>query len=112
MTLDEFEAWSDAEVADGRLTQDERDDLVQQRIIFDRQRDTIYRTQQISRPEITSQEPRTLVVGFQRGRRFDAGSVEDLLSATETNPGLVYFEPVNYNPFGSALLADGGADAD
>jgi hypothetical protein len=86
MTDAEFRAWLQAEVLGGRMTPQQRDDLLQQKQSFDQ-----------DRSEIERLYPRR-VVGYVNGSRHVGATVHELLTqAQQSYPGrMVYFEPVGF----------------
>jgi len=87
MTDREFSEWLKAEVLGGRMTQQQHDDLLQQKQYFD-----------LARLEIERMYPHQ-VVGYVNGNREVGSTVQQLLGNAERNyPGrMVYFEPVGFD---------------
>jgi hypothetical protein len=87
MTDAEFRCWLEAEVRGGRMTPQQRDDLLEQKGHFDRHR-----------AEIERQHPQQ-VVGYVNGTCQAEPTVHRLLDrAKERYPGrMVYFEPVGFD---------------
>lgn len=85
MTYEEFSTWLTELVEEGGLQPDEREDLLEQRRLFDQERSLIQR------------EFPGLVVGFVEGNRVYSSSVTELLDTAEHFfHGQIYFEPVAY----------------
>lgn len=82
MTDAEFQNWLQAEVQGGRMTQQQRDDLLEQKRHFDRHRIEIEQTHS------------NQVVGYVSGTRQVSASVHELLDQVQQGyPGrMVYFE--------------------
>jgi hypothetical protein len=82
----EFRDWLQAEVLAGRMTPRQRDDLLEQKDLFDQ-----------ARAEIEHLYPHR-VVGYVSGERHVGGSLHELLAqARQSHPGrMVYFEPVGF----------------
>jgi hypothetical protein len=87
MTDSEFRDWLQAEVQGGRMTAEQRDDLLQQKQHFDAARGEI------------EQQFRHQVVGYVNGRREVDPPAQQLLAQAQRNfPGrMVYFEPVGFD---------------
>jgi hypothetical protein len=87
MTDTEFRDWLEAEVLAGRMTQAQRDDLLEQKQYFERNRN-----------EIEQQHPQR-VVGYVNGRREVSASIQELLAQVQRGyPNrMVYFEPVGFD---------------
>jgi hypothetical protein len=87
MTDTEFSQWLDDEVAGNRMTPSQRQDLLNQKSFFDRQRFLIGR------------EYRNQIVGFVSGQMRVAQEIHALLNASRTEfPGkMVYFEPIGFH---------------
>lgn len=110
MTPDQFESWVSAERQIGRLTEAEASDLIEQRSIFDSNRDSI-REFVVTRSSLADEAfSAQAVVGYQNGLRIVANSVAQLFEIAGQGSGMVYFEPVGYNPFGGGYMGDGGSD--
>jgi hypothetical protein len=93
VTTEEFQTWVQALLLEGRINSAQMSSVLAQRALFDSQRTEI---------EI-SENFRQRVVGFVRGERLVADSVDSLLNAATRESGdgdLVYFEPVGYAAFG------------
>jgi hypothetical protein len=88
MTDAEFRDWLEAEVAGGRMTRGQRDDLLDQKRHFDMHRGEIERLFQLQ------------VVGYVGGSREVDATVQELLARLKrSHPGrMVYFEPVGSGP--------------
>jgi hypothetical protein len=84
MTDIEFRAWLHAEVRSGRMTERQRDDLLEQKQLFDQNRSEIEARYQHQ------------VVGYVGGNCQIGAKVQDLFAAAhESYPGrMVYLEPV------------------
>jgi hypothetical protein len=89
MTDTEFRDWPCNLVLEGRVTAEQRDDLLAQKDRFDQHR-----------AEIEKQCPRR-VVGYVNGAREVASAVHEILSKANAQfPGrMVYFEPIGFEPF-------------
>jgi hypothetical protein len=89
MTNSEFVAWLNEEVAEGRMTTPQRDDLLAQKNLFDQ-----------NRTEIESGFANK-IVGFVAGQQRVNTDLHSLLAAAkEEFPGsLMYFEPVGFDLF-------------
>lgn len=87
MTDLEFREWLQAEVQSGRMTLQQRDDLLEQKQHFD-----------MNRMEIEQQFPNR-VVGYVNGIRKVSSSVQGLLAqAQQSCPNrMVYFEPIGFD---------------
>jgi hypothetical protein len=89
VTADEFTAWVLTMSSEGRIDQSQVEPVLAQRALFDAQRS-----------EITEAFPQQ-VVGFVRGERIVADSVDALLNeARRVSDDLIYFEPIGYAAFG------------
>jgi hypothetical protein len=89
MTDAEFREWLKTLMREGRVTTEQRDDLLAQKDYFDQHR-----------CEIEKQYPNR-VVGYVNGTQEVAGTVHEILSRANTRyPGrMVYFEPIGFEPF-------------
>ncbi|WP_139329439.1 hypothetical protein [Mycobacterium sp. IS-2888] len=82
MNPEEFRAWMDSLVQQGRLQEDERDSLVRQRNLFDQIRRTI------------EFDFAGRVAGFVDDQLHATESVEEILDRATTIGSPVYFEPI------------------
>jgi hypothetical protein len=84
MTDSEFQTWLDDEVRHGRMTHAQRDDLLDQKRLFDAHRAEI------------EQQHQHRVVGYVSGQREVTDTAQGLFAlAHRSHPGrMVYFEPV------------------
>lgn len=109
MNREQFEAWLTSLVVERTLTSEQADDLARQRQLFDERRDTLTRSIAISDDIDGLVEeanlPPGVVVGFHADELITAPSVQSILAiAKERQPErMVYFEPIGFNPFGSAF---------
>ena len=87
MTDLEFRDWLEGDVLSGRMTPQQRDDLLEQKRHFD-----------ADRIEIERQFPHR-VVGYVNGLRKVSNSVQELLAqAQRSYPSrMVYFEPIGFD---------------
>lgn len=87
MTGSEFRDWLQAEVLSGRMTLQQRDDLLEQKRHFDS-----------NRTEIERQFPHQ-VVGYVSGMRKVGATAQELLAeAQRSYPSrMVYFEPIGFD---------------
>ncbi len=87
MTDVEFRDWLEREVLGGRMTPRQRDDLLEQKMHFESDRDQIKR--------LYPQQ----VVGYVNGTREVGNTAQQLIaSANRRYPGrMVYFEPVGFD---------------
>jgi hypothetical protein len=87
MTDLEFQDWLEAEVRNGHMTIEQRNDLLEQKRHFD-----------ASRAEIERQFAHQ-VVGYVGGTRKVAATVQELLAQIQrSNPSrMVYFEPIGFD---------------
>jgi hypothetical protein len=92
MNPDEFRAWLDSLVEQGRLRAEERDDLMFQRALFERYR-----------PMIEDDYPGQ-VAGVVDSQLIVEQSVEKILDRAAARGNLIYFEPVpDRRPTGEAV---------
>jgi hypothetical protein len=89
MTDQQFRDWLQSEVLASRMTQQQQDDLLEQKQFFDAHRTEI------------EQRFQQQVVGYVSGKREVSPTAQALLSLVERNyPGrMVYFEPVGFDLF-------------
>ncbi len=87
MTDTEFRDWLQEEVRSGRMTVQQRDDLLEQKQHFDS-----------NRTEIERQFPNQ-VVGYVSGKRKVGANAQELLAeAQQSYPSrMVYFEPIGFD---------------
>jgi hypothetical protein len=92
VTNAEFQSWLETEVLDCRMTPQQRDDLLEQKKCFDRNRAEIEKACQQQ------------VVGYVSGIQKVGATVHELLGQAQQNhPGrMVYFEPVGFELTGPA----------
>lgn len=93
MTDEEFRNWLADEVAKSRMTAGQRDDLLKQKALFDREIG--------SAASPTRQAYRLQIVGYVAGQRRVSDNIHKLLaSARDQFPGkMVYFEPIGFDLF-------------
>jgi len=89
MTHDEFVSWLQDEVSNRRMTQDQTDDLLAQKKLFDLDRGLLESSYQAR------------IVGYIAEQRRDAGDIHELLEEAKTSfPGrMIYFEPIGFDLF-------------
>lgn len=89
MTHEEFVDWLNNEVAGNRVTSRQRDDLLEQKDLFDKQR------------TLLQQQFRNQIVAYVNGNRLTGGEIHELLNGAKANfPGhMIYFEPIGFDLF-------------
>ena len=86
MTDAEFVQWLDNEVDGNRITSEQRQDLIDQKRIFEVQR------------RLIEQEHRYKIVGFVAGERRVAQEIHALLDTSKAQfpSRMIYFEPIGF----------------
>lgn len=87
MTDLEFRDWLQTEVQSGRMTRQQRDDLLEQKRLFDADRGEI------------EQQFQHRVVGYVNGTRKVSNNVQELLAQAQQScpTRMVYFEPIGFD---------------
>lgn len=111
MNEEQFRAWLERLVAQEDLRTEQALDLLEQRRRFDEQRVALVREvfssdRGIDRDSVLDGDgTRGFVAGFQADELLIGSSVQEVLAAARQRQPerMVYFEPIGFNPFGSAL---------